>query len=393
MLSRLLGAIVLLGAAFTVPISPASAASSHTENLAAIIVADHNEARVTAGLAPLSILPSLADFAKTNSATMASSGSLTQTDLNVVMNRFPGATWAGENTATMFDPASAATAVWLGSEPHAETLMAPFATHIFASVSCSADGRLWASVILMENTSAPKVVPPPPTSTTPADSRCARPVEPFRSSPDFVAQQYRDFLGREPDLAGIDYWVIEMENQRVTPTALMAAFMNSDEFGGRIAPVVRVHMAATGDLPTAQALRLSLASANNGQSLDQLADELLGSSAGIDAYGDVDDATFSIELYNILFERAATPDELASSIAAFADGSSRGSLLSHVANDAGYRDASYADVQVYIAYAAMLLRAPDAEGLAYWIQVVDDGGSIEALLDGLIRSNEYRSRF
>jgi hypothetical protein len=393
MLSRLLGAVVLLGATFAVPISPATAATSHTENLAAIIVADHNEARVAAGLAPLSMLPSLADFANTNSATMASTQSLTHTDLNEVMDEFPGATWAGENTVTMFDPATTATAVWLGSEGHAETLMAPFATHVFASVSCSADGRLWASVILMENVSAPRVPPPGPTSTTPADSRCARPVEPFRSSPDFVAQQYRDFLGREPDQTGIDYWVTEMENQRVTPTALMAAFMNSAEFGGRIAPAVRVHMATTGDLPSAQALRLSLTSANNGQTLEQLANELLASDAGIETFGEVDNETFVIELYNLLFERRPTANEVASAVSALENISSRGALVAQFANDAEYRDGSYAEVQVYIAYAAMLLRAPDSEGLAYWTQVVNDGGSIEALLDGLINSTEYRSRF
>lgn len=393
MSSRLLGAIVLLGAALAVPISPASAALSHNENLAAIIVADHNEARAAAGLEPLSLLEPLANFADANSSAMASTGGLAATDLNRVMDAFPGATWAGENTATMFEPASAATAIWLESAPHAEALMAPYATHIYASVSCSADGRLWATVILMENVSAAKVAPPAPSSTTAADSRCARPIEPFRSSPDFVAQQYRDFLGREADSEGIDYWVIEMENQRVSPTQLMAAFMNSAEFGGRIAPVVRVHMAATGTLPTADALKSSLSSTGDGLSIQALSQDLLASPAGRQTYGDLNDETFAIEMFNTLFERPATSGELAAATSALASGTSRGAVLAEVANAAEYRDGTYAQVQVYIAYAAMLLRAPDSEGLQYWTQVVVDGGSIETLLDGLIRSNEYRSRF
>ncbi len=393
MLSRLLGAVVLLGALLAVPITPASAALSHDENLAAIIVADHNKARVAAGLTPLSLLGPLANFADANSSTMASSGSLAATDLNKVMDAFPGASWAGENTATMFDPASSATAIWLESEPHAETLMAPFATHVYASVSCSADGRLWATVILMENVSAPQIPPPEPDSTSPADSRCARPFEPFRSSPDFVAQQYRDFLAREADSDGINYWVTEIENQLVTPTQLMAAFMNSAEFGGRVAPVVRVHLATTDELPTASLLKSTLTRTDDGLSLAALGDELLTSAAGIETYGQVDDETFAIEMYNLLLDRPATSAELAQVAGALSGGSSRGEVLADLANAGEYRDGTYALVQVYMAYAAMLLRAPDAEGLQYWTQVVNDGGSIEALLDGLIRSDEYRNRF
>lgn len=393
MFRRFLAALMFVGGAAVIPSSPASAASSHEANLAAIIVADHNDARAAAGLEPLSVLEPLAGYTEVNSSNMASSGTLGQTDLNRVMADFEGATWAGENTAVMFEPATEATTLWLASTPHAETILAPYATHIFASVSCSTDGRLWATVMLMENIAAPTVGPSPPESTAPSAARCARPIEPFRSSPDFVAQQYRDFLGREPESAGIDYWVAEMENGRIEPTQLMAAFMNSAEFGGRIAPIVRIHIVGTGEVPKAAALRSSLAEADSGVGLSQIAARVLASPAGAATYGQLDDASFVAELHRQLFGRMPTAAEQADGAQQLANGLTRGALVADLANASEYRERSYAEVQVYMAYAAMLLRSPDSEGLQYWIGIVQDGGSIEALLDGFISSSEYRNRF
>ena len=202
MLRRLLLSTLLVGGASALPIAPSGASTLQEDNLAAIIIADHNEARAANGLEPLSLLASLADYTDANSDTMASSGALAGTDLNTVMAAMPSATWAGENTAVMFDAATEATTIWLGSQGHADTLMAPYATHVYASVTCSADGRLWATVMFVEDVTAPQIAPPVPTATTSAETRCARPVEPFRSTPDFVAQQYRDFLGREPEDEG-----------------------------------------------------------------------------------------------------------------------------------------------------------------------------------------------
>lgn len=372
---------------------PTAASTPHGENLAAIIIADHNEARVASGLEPLSLLEPLSGYTDANSDTMASTGALARTDLTTVIDDMPTATWAGENTAVMFDAATEATGIWLDSEGHAETLLAPYATHVFASVTCSADGRMWATVMFVEDANAPKVAPPAPTATSGAEARCARPVEPFRSTPDFVAQQYRDFLGREPDAEGIDYWVTEMENDRITPTQLMAAFMNSPEFAGQIAPVVRVHIAATGQLPSASRLKSSLAASVDGGSIAELGDYALSTPAGIAAFGDLENEAFVHEAHRQLFDRPASSNELTGWIEALETSASRGSVLATLANSPEYQKRSYEIVQVYMAYAGMLERAPDAAGLEYWAGIIDEGASIEVLLDGFISSTEYRSRF
>jgi hypothetical protein len=393
MLRRLLLATLLVGGASALPIAPSSASTPQEDNLAAIIIADHNEARIANGLEPLSLLEPLADYTDANSDTMATTGSLARTDLNTVMAAMPSATWAGENTAVMFDAATEATAIWLDSKGHADTLMASYATHVYASVTCSADGRLWATVMFVEDVAAPKVAPPAPTATTGAEARCARPVEPFRSTPDFVAQQYRDFLGREPEDEGINYWVTEMENGRIAPTQLMAAFMGSPEFAGRVAPVVRVHIAATGQLPSASQLKSGLAARADGSTIGELADAALSSPSGVASFGALENEAFLHEAHRQMFGRRATTDELSGWIGALHASASRGQVLAALANSAEYQQSTSATVQVYMAYAGMLERAPDAAGLTYWAGIVEGGGSIEVLLDGFVSSNEYRNRF
>jgi hypothetical protein len=65
----------------------------------------------------------------------------------------------------------------------------------------------------------------------------------------FVMQQYRDFLSRESDASGTDFWVAAMlpkassSQAPVQRTALIQTFLESGEFGGVVAPVARLYFA------------------------------------------------------------------------------------------------------------------------------------------------------
>ncbi len=76
MLRRLLLSTLLVGGASALPIAPSGASTLQGDNLAAIIIADHNEARVASGLEPLSLLAPLAAYTDANTDTMASTGAL-----------------------------------------------------------------------------------------------------------------------------------------------------------------------------------------------------------------------------------------------------------------------------------------------------------------------------
>jgi hypothetical protein len=62
----------------------------------------------------------------------------------------------------------------------------------------------------------------------------------------FVRQAYRDFVGREGELEGINFWVAEIDAGRVTKAQLILRFLQSAEFQSAVAPVVRLYFAALG---------------------------------------------------------------------------------------------------------------------------------------------------
>lgn len=58
-----------------------------------------------------------------------------------------------------------------------------------------------------------------------------------------------------------------------------------------------------------------------------------------------------------------------------------------------YRSITESRVSVTAVYLGLLRRAPDAGGLAYWMSQYELHGGLTALIDGVIFSPEYSSRF
>ncbi|HUR59666.1 MAG TPA: M12 family metallo-peptidase, partial [Opitutaceae bacterium] len=59
----------------------------------------------------------------------------------------------------------------------------------------------------------------------------------------FSAQQYRDFLAREPEADGLNFWAGALASGTQTRGAMVESFFNSAEFQGVIAPVARLYFA------------------------------------------------------------------------------------------------------------------------------------------------------
>lgn len=261
---------VSIGFFFTlsIPLSPAGAArdafgdgtevaaamSPVERALAARIASDHNTVRAAAGLDPLLEFDALAPYAGGNGEAMRTSGELGHSEIGTLLDDFPTNMWAAENSLVMFDPASDAVGHWMQSGSHAANLMAPRATHLWVDVRCAADGRMWVTTQFVSRAASESETIPGEDSEIAAaassDLRCPVAVGPFGSADDFVAQQYADFLGRPADSAGQGYWSALLNTQTATPSEVVLAFLNSDEFSGRIRPQAEAGLLASTDFPT-----------------------------------------------------------------------------------------------------------------------------------------------
>ena len=211
---------------------PASVPSNDLERrLAAVIAADHDSARLAAGLGSLGVRNELMPYADANTVTMVSSGTVGHSDIQLLISDFPTHDWAAENALVMYNAAGDATKLWLESPAHHDNMMAAQATHMAISVRCGADGRMWVTAQYVQDDQSPRVVPDPVSDADRALT-CARPdarFAPFTNAEALVARQYQDILGRTADADGLAYWTGLLEREQISAARLVQLFMSTPE--------------------------------------------------------------------------------------------------------------------------------------------------------------------
>lgn len=208
----------------------------------------------------------------------------------------------------------------------------------------------------------------------------------------FVQQQYRDFLNREADSDGLAFWVPRIADGGTPRGDLPAAFLESPEFAATTGAITRLYLGSFLRLPDYAGWQFfSRELASGRQSLTAIAGQFATSTEFQARYGMLTDAEYIAQLYRNVLGRE--PD---ASGVTFWQGQiariGRGGMLAQFAESAEFVSLMSANVFVFSAYAAMLKREPDAQGLAFWVGEVASGR--KTALPGLfVASSEYRARF
>ena len=219
------------------------------------------------------------------------------------------------------------------------------------------------------------------------------PWGPFSSADEFVLQQYRDFLGREGEAAGVAVWTDALVTEALTPEEVIDQFMGSAEFELKVAPIVRLYSATFLRLPDYDGLVNWVNASNAGMPLTVIANEFTTSEEFQIRYGSLSDTDFVELLYQNVLGRGSDPVGLANWVGRLESGQSRGSILVGFSESPEYRANMEHDVVVTMAYVGMLRRAPEPGGFDDWVGQMDAGLSRTDLLTGFFRSIEYASRF
>jgi hypothetical protein len=211
----------------------------------------------------------------------------------------------------------------------------------------------------------------------------------------FAMQQYRDFLGREGDPAGIQGWADAVAGGSWSRTQVIDAFVQSAEFGGFVAPVVRLYFATFLRVPDYAGLVGNAALVRSGTvTLTQLADFFTASPEFAATYGALDNTQFLTLLYNNVLQRAPDPAGLDGWVALLEGGMSRGQVLLGFSDSTEYQGAMASEVLVTMMYASMLRRTPEPAGFNGWVGFLDAATyTREQVIDGFFLSAEYRGRF
>jgi choice-of-anchor B domain-containing protein len=236
--------------------------------------------------------------------------------------------------------------------------------------------------------------------------------------PFFVRQQYRDFLGRDPDEPGQAFWTQEVEKcmgdaqcREVKRINVSAAFFLSIEFQETGYLVYRMQRASFGTRPTfdgftqdARQVGQNVVVGQNGWEQQLAANKAAFVEAWVQRPAFLADFPAGMAAQDYvakLFQRAGvspTAAETQAAVAAYGGGGTQGRALAlrSVVEGATVSQAHKSPAFVLMEYFGYLRRDPDEEGYNFWLGKLNqfDGNFVEAeMVKAFITSIEYRRRF
>ena len=233
------------------------------------------------------------------------------------------------------------------------------------------------------------------------DNEASNGPNPIDQTAFFVRQHYIDFLGREPDPAGLQGWQDTINNCPAGNTTcdrihVSGSFFQSPEFQQRGYFVYRFYPVAFGRKPDYAEFIPDLAGVSGFLSDTQL-------EAAKAAFVNNFMARPGFAPYNGLSNTQYVDTLLATAgiahtardfwIAALGNGTrTRAQVLREISESNEVYNKYYNQAFVVMQYFGYLRRDPDGSYLA-WIQVLDSSGDSRGMINGFVNSLEYRFRF
>jgi cytochrome c peroxidase len=241
---------------------------------------------------------------------------------------------------------------------------------------------------------------------------------PIDDSQTFVTQHYRDFLNREPDAGGLNYWTEQIDgNDANSPTACIrgdaacilsrrigvsGAFFVENEFQLTGSYVYRMYTTTLGRQPTYTEFlsdRSKIAvDGNLNQSKVAFADAWTQRPAFFSKYGaNPTPDSFVTTLLDTLFayDGVDLSSKRATYVSELQGGASRGQIAREAAEDATVQTAEYNPAFVLMQYFGYLHRDADTGGYQFWLNVLNnkEPNNYRGMICSFITSAEYQLRF
>src|ERR1044071_887389 len=219
----------------------------------------------------------------------------------------------------------------------------------------------------------------------------------------FIRQHYIDFLGREPEPAGLAGWLNVYNNcgttvqQPCDRTEISSAFFRSEEFQTRASFVYRFY-SAVGKIPLYEGFMPDFAKVSGFLSAQELeankvafVQEFMTRSDYQNLYGSIsgNDAYVTALLNTLGLPNHARKAEW---VTALNGGASRATVLRSVTEDGQVSQKYYNEAFVIMQYFGYLRRSADISYLNWIALMNSNGGDYRQMIDGFLNSAEYRNR-
>lgn len=241
------------------------------------------------------------------------------------------------------------------------------------------------------------------------------PTNPIDDAGAFVTQHYRDFLGREPDSDGLNYWTSQItqcgtnqqciHDRRVGVSAAFYIELEFQETGSVIYRMYRASYGTLADAPTranityqqfSQDRPLLVAGQQLQQSTVNFANQFVQRTQFKTVYPDtMSNAEFVNKLYDTAGLTPYTNERLAQ-VTAMQNGKTRAQVLLDVIETPEFKTREYNRAFVLMQYFGYLRRDADTSGYDFWLDVLNRlpvPNNFRNMVCAFITSSEYQLRF
>jgi len=217
----------------------------------------------------------------------------------------------------------------------------------------------------------------------------------FNDAQLFAMQQYRDFLSREGDVAGIEYWEGLIDSGTVTRSDLIAAMLNTAEFSAHTAPIAQLYFAYFLRVPDYAGFAYWVQAHHAGISLPAIAQAFAQSAEFRALYGEnLSNTEYVVLLYQNIVRRPPDSGGLAYWTNQLDSGAlDRGEVALAFAESTEFQGRIANAVSVSLSYLGMLRRSPDPSEFDFWLLQLDGGIAVQVLIDELMAASAYHERF
>jgi hypothetical protein len=221
----------------------------------------------------------------------------------------------------------------------------------------------------------------------------------------FVHQHYLDFLSREPDVSGFDFWTVHIDQCASDPGCVRerrigtsAAFMIESEFQQSGYFVHRLYKASYGRRPTYSELTVDSKKVIGGPQLENSKVTLTNAFAQSAQFKSVyPDSLSNMEFVNRLFDMATLvpfTSERQAAIDSLNQGASRAAVLRSVVDNTVFAQREYNPAFVQMQYFGYLRRDEELPGYQFWLDVLNrQPSNYRRMVCAFITSAEYQRRF
>ena len=216
----------------------------------------------------------------------------------------------------------------------------------------------------------------------------------FASARLFAMQQYRDFLGREGESAGVAFYQQEIGSGAMPRLQAIENFLGSPEFQGGLPQCTRLYLSFFNRIPDYGGLLFQVGQFRSGVGLAAIAQNFSNSPEFTSRYGALTDDQYINLVYQNVLGRAPDPQGYDFYFTRLQSGAlTRGQMMIGFSESPEFQLLMAEEVYVIAVYVGMLRRAPEPAGLDFYVDQIEGGAPSNSIINGFLGSPEYRSRF